>query len=78
MAAAELDMWMIRAGTQPFQARRLEVYLAQICMWLHNVNCKQGQGKDLKDFLLFEPKQSELPIENQVMSVMGKMVKKAK
>jgi len=75
MSAAEFDMWMIRASTHPFQARRQEIYLAQIAMILHNINCKPGKAKDLKTFLLFEPKVSELEIDNQVMSVMGKMVR---
>lgn len=78
MAAAEFDMWMVRAATHPFAARRQEVHLAQIAMLLHNSNCKPGKARELKDFLLFEPKVSELPVDNQVMAVMGKMVTKAK
>ena len=73
MAAAEFDMWMIRAATHPFQARRIEAGLAQIAMLLYNTNCKKGQAKNLKDFMLFEPKQSDLPIDDQVLSTLGKM-----
>ena len=74
MSAAEYDMWMIRAGTEPFLARRLEVYLAQVCMWLHNVNAKRG--KDLKEFLLFDQKKplADESVDEKARDVMGKLV----
>jgi len=74
LSARELDMWMIRASTEPFLARRLELYLAQICMWLHNVNSKKG--KPLQDFLLFQPKkplQLDDDVDQKARDVMGKL-----
>jgi len=75
MSAAEFDMWMIRAGSEPFSARRTELYLAQICMWLHNVNAKRG--KNLKEFLLFEKTQPVVideTVDDKARDVMGKLV----
>ena len=75
MSAAEYDMWMIRAGTEPFLARRLELYLAQVCMLLHNVNAKRG--KDLKEFLLFDQKKPlvvDESVDEKARDVMGKLV----
>lgn len=74
LSAAELDMWMIRAATEPFTARRIEVGLAQIAMLLYNVNCKKDKSKPLQDFLLFDPKIKDAPVDDQVLAVFGKMV----
>jgi len=75
MSAAEFDMWMIRASTEPFLAKRIEISLAQVSMWLHNVNCKKGKSKPLEDFILFKPNPKDAPVDNQVMDVFGKMLK---
>lgn len=78
MSAAEFDMWMIRAGTQPFLAKRLEVGLAQIAQLLHNSNCKKGQAKNLSEFLLFDKQAAaQAPVDDQVMNVFGGLIKKA-
>jgi len=74
LTATEIDMWMIRAATEPFTAKRIDYGLAQIAMWLHNVNCKKGKAKPLDDFVLFKPKKSDAPIDAQVLSVFGKMI----
>jgi len=55
MAAAEEDMWIARSYTEPFLARRMEVYLAQIAQWIYNVNAGKNSRK-LEDFMLFRPK----------------------
>ena len=73
ISAAELDMWMIRSATEPFSARRIEVALAQIAMLLYNTNCKKDKSKPLQDFLLFDPKIKDAPIDDQVIQVMGKL-----
>jgi hypothetical protein len=52
MSAAELDMWMVRASFEPFTAKRIEIGLAQIAMWIYNANSKKPKG--LQDFLLFK------------------------
>jgi hypothetical protein len=72
--AAEIDMWMIRAATEPFTARRIDYGLAQIAMWLHNVNCKKGKQKPLQDFLLFKPANKSEPVDKQIMNVFGKLM----
>ena len=74
LSAAELDMWLIRGATEPFTARRIEVALAQIAMLLYNVNCKKDKSKPLQDFLLFDPKIKDAPIDDQVLATFGKMV----
>jgi len=76
MSAAEMDMWMIRAGTQPFTARRIEVGLAQIALLLHNSNCKKGAAKNLADFLLFDKHVAEQEsIDQQIMKAFEKIPK---
>ena len=78
MSAAELDMWMIRAATQPFLTQRIEVGLAQIAMLLHNTNCKKGQHKELSHFMLFDKKAAaEKPLDDQILKAFG-MLPKAK
>lgn len=75
MSAVEFDMWMVRASLEPFSARRLEVGLAQIAMWVYNAHAKKP--RPLQDFLLFkgaEPK-PEGSIDEQVLSVFGKLMK---
>lgn len=70
MSAAEVDMWMVRASIEPFTAKRLEMYLAYIAMWIHNTNTKKA--KQLKDFILFNTEKSKR-IDDQVLDVMAKL-----
>jgi hypothetical protein len=72
MSAAEMDMWMIRAGTTPFLAKRIEVGLAQIAWILHGTNSKQK--KELSDFMLFE-KPAEQSLDEQILAAFSKIPK---
>jgi len=78
MPAAEEHMWLIRARTEPFLARRTEAYLAQIAMILYNSNSKKP--KKFKDFILFRtPTEStEEDVSNNVLSAFGKIAEMAK
>ncbi len=71
MSAVEVDWWMIRASIEPLTAKRLEMYLAYIAMWIHNTNAKKA--KPLKDFILFNPEKSK-KIDDQIMDVFSKLV----
>jgi len=78
MSAAEFDMWMIRAALEPFTAKRMEVYLAQISMWIHNTNAKKA--KPLKDFLLFKNTGEFAPdsVDAKVLDAFGQLALNAK
>lgn len=80
MSAAEFDMWMIRASTEPFLAKRIDAGFAHIAMWLHNVNVKKGKAKPLSEFLLFKPEEPEPTgsMDDQVMGVFSKLIAKPK
>jgi len=77
MSTHEEDMWLARAHTEPFLARRVEASLAQIAMLLHNINVKKDKAKPLQDFMLFKP--AKPPVENvddEVMKVFSNLLDK--
>lgn len=81
MPAAEEHMWLVRSRTEPFLARRIEAYLAQIAMILYNANAKKP--KKFKDFLLFRNKADATgeDVGQHVLGAFGRiadMAKKAK
>lgn len=78
MSAAEFDMWMIRAATEPFLAKRVDIGFAHIAMWLHNVNTKKGKQKPLQDFILFKQPEPEKPIGDQIMTAFSGFIKTPK
>lgn len=61
MSAVEEDYWIARSYTEPFAAKRMEYYLAQIAYWIFNTHVEKKDSRKLSDFLMFRPKVEEKP-----------------
>jgi hypothetical protein len=53
MSAAEEVFWIARHAVEPLPTQQIVMHLAQISMWIQNVNAAKNDRGKLTDFMLF-------------------------
>jgi hypothetical protein len=73
MSAAEETYWIARHEFEPLPTQQIVMHLAQISMWIQNVNAKKQDRGKLTDFMLHFRKKTNVQenVDQNIRSVFG-------